>query len=156
VWRRFILLALVFVSCTYSFNPSRYSHIRSIAIPVFLNETVKYGLAESLTERLIEAFMEDGRLRIREEESADALLEGTVINYEKSPFIYDEYEEVSSYRVVVGIEVKLTDMTKDRTLWVRQFAEWSHYPADGEEDEGVDQTLDKLRERLIREINEGW
>ncbi len=100
--------------------------------------------------------MEDGRLRIKEEGSSDSLLEGSVTKYEKSPFIYDEYEEVSSYRILVGIEVRFTDMTKDRVLWVTRFEEWSHYPADGEEEEGIDQALEQLKERLIREINEGW
>jgi hypothetical protein len=147
---------LIFTCCTYSFNPSRHSHIRSIAIPVFRNETVKYGLEESLTEKVVEAFMEDGRLRIKEEDVSDSLLEGTVTKYEKSPFIYDEYEEVSSYRVLVGIEVRFTDMTRDRILWNARFEEWAPYPADGEEEEGVDQALEQLKERLIREINEGW
>jgi hypothetical protein len=100
--------------------------------------------------------MEDGRLRIKDEDSSDSLLEGLITKYEKSPFLYDEYEEVSDYRVLIGIEVRFTDMTRDRILWVTRFEEWAHYPADGEEDDGIELALEQLKERLIREVSEEW
>ncbi len=132
--RRFLVLLLIFTGCTYSFDPSLYSHIKSIAIPAFKNETVKYGLAEPFTRKLIQAFMEDGDLRIRNEREADSILSGKIVKYEKLPFIYDEYEKVSSFKVVIGVEIQFRDRAKDKTLWTRKFEDWGHYPADGAEE----------------------
>lgn len=154
--RFFLILALIFISCTYSFNPSLYSHIKSIAIPVFGNETVKYGLAETLTEKFIQAFMEDGRLRISGENEADSVLDGKIFKYENLPFIYDEYEKASSFKITIGIEVQFQDRVKDRIIFSRKFEDWGYYPADGEEEEGIERAVEKLKDKVIRKIIEGW
>lgn len=153
---RFSILLLVFTGCTYSFNPSLYSHIKSIAIPVFENETVKYGLSEELTDKLIQGFMEDGSLRIKDEREADSVLLGKVVKYEKLPFIYDEYEKTSAFKVVIGVEVQFRDRVNDRTLWTKKFEDWGSYSAEGDEEEGIEQAMEKLKDRLVREIVEGW
>ena len=147
---------LAFIGCTYSFNPSLYSHIKSIAIPVFQNETIRYGLTEPLTKALIEAFTEDGTLRVTSEKEADSVLEGRIVGYEKTPFIYDEYETVSSFKVTMRIEVAFIDRVRDGVFWRREFEDWGDYPADGQEEEGIEEATEKLKNRLVREIIEGW
>jgi len=154
--RRCLLLLLVFSGCTYSFNPSLYSHIRSIAIPVFENETVKYGLAEPFTNKLIEAFMEDGSLSIQSEKEADSILNGKIVKYEKLPLIYDEYERVSSLKVVIRIEAQFVDRVRDRILWTREFEDWGRYAADEDEEKGIEETIEKLKNRIVGEIIEAW
>ena len=155
--RKALLLPfLVLIACTYSFNPSLYSHVRSIAIPVFRNETIRYGLAEPLTKALIEAFTRDGTLRVSSEREADSVLEGTIVEYEKTPFIYDEYETVSSFKVTIRIEVEFVDRVRDGVFWRREFEDWGDYPADGQEEDGIDKATEKLKDRLVREIIEGW
>lgn len=156
MYRPFLTLLLIFTGCTYSFNPSLYSHIESIAIPVFENETVKYGLAEPLTKQLIEAFMEDGSLRICGAKEADSILNGKIVKYEKRPFIYDEYEKVSFFKIIIRIEVQFRDRVRDRTLWNREFEDWGRYAADEDEEKGIEEAVEKLKNRLIGEIIEAW
>ena len=146
----------VFLGCTYSFNPSLYSRVRSIAIPVFSNETIRYGLAEPLTKALIEAFTQDGTLKVTGEKEADSVLEGTIVGYERTPFIYDEYETVSSFKVTIRIDVEFIDRVRDGVFWRREFEDWGDYPAGGQEEEGIEKATEKLKDRLVREIIEGW
>ncbi|KPJ50659.1 hypothetical protein AMJ40_02165 [candidate division TA06 bacterium DG_26] len=149
-------MLLVCTGCTYSFNPALYSDIKSVAIPVFENETVKYGLSETITEKLIQAFMQDGTLKIKDEREADSILMGRVVSYERVPFIYDEYETISSFRTLIKVTVQFRDRVRDRILWTQEFQDWGSYPADGDESEGVEEALEKLKDQILREIIEGW
>jgi hypothetical protein len=58
---------------------------------VFENETLRYDLEETFTKAVIDAFIEDNRLKVVDEKSADAVLLVTIQTFVRTPYSYDEY-----------------------------------------------------------------
>ena len=58
-------------TCRYSFSQSSLpSHIKTVAVPVFENETVEPGLQQEVTEAVSREFLNDSTLRIVPENEA--------------------------------------------------------------------------------------
>ena len=60
-----------------------------------------------MTERTVDAYAEDGRLRVIDEESADALLQLEVVSVEDRPFTYTAAEQTEQYRFTVEVAAEL-------------------------------------------------
>ena len=68
-------LVLLLGGCAhYTTSSGLIGGIRSVAIPLAENDTAEPDISEVLTERTTEALTVDGRLRVVDEESADAIL----------------------------------------------------------------------------------
>jgi len=76
-------LSIIFLSgCSYKLIP--ISSVGSkIAIPIFSNQTFKYGLEETLTNSIIKEFISDGRFEVVGEKEADVILRGEIVQYLK-------------------------------------------------------------------------
>ena len=48
------------------------------------------------------------------------------------------------------------DRVRDRTLWSREFEDWGRYAADEDEEEGIEEAIEKLKNRIVGEIIEAW
>jgi hypothetical protein len=79
--------------------------IKSIAIPLFENQTLESGVPEKLTDKLAEAFVTDNTLRVVPEGRSDSVLRGSVVSYKREAYTYNEAEAVSEY--IVRIEVRV-------------------------------------------------
>ncbi|MDY0096164.1 MAG: LptE family protein, partial [Candidatus Vecturithrix sp.] len=53
-------------------------HIKTIAIPIFVNKTLQDGVEEIITQQVIEQFVKGGKVRLVSEDNADAILRGTI------------------------------------------------------------------------------
>ena len=120
--RRFAraLLALAIVSlfvsgCGYhaAGRASRLpSELRTIAVPGFVNQTQTFRIEQQLTGAVVREFISRTQYRIANEEndSADAVLRGTVLSTELAPVTYDsETGRASSALVTVTVKVSLVD-----------------------------------------------
>ena len=117
---RFALGALAAsgAACGYSFSgTSLPAHIKSIAIPVFQNESLDATIASEATRGITESFVADSRLKLAREGNADCVLEGKVVGYERNVYSYSAAQEPEAYIVVVRIAVVLKDRVKNRDLW---------------------------------------
>ena len=121
------LLLLWFIlnlsSCAHTPIRTLPEHIKSIYIPIFVNQTFQYGLEEIVTNMVIEEFIKDGRLEVVDRKSADAELTGTIISYERVPFSYNNEGDVDKYRVSISVRFELTDVTNNQLLWQEQYQE---------------------------------
>ena len=94
--KRFLLLFLPFllVSCAgYHMGgskPSHLAHVKSIQVPLFVNDTQLTRAEAYATNSAVDALTRDGTYRIGTAESADAILEGVVEAL--------DYKQVSSSR----------------------------------------------------------
>ncbi|MFH1145198.1 MAG: LPS assembly lipoprotein LptE [Candidatus Eisenbacteria bacterium] len=105
-------------ACGYSFSgTSLPSHIASIAIPVFHNETLDATIASETTQGITERFVQDNRLKLARETNADCVLEGKVTGYERNVYSYSSSQEPEEYIVVVRLAIVLKDRVKNRDLW---------------------------------------
>jgi hypothetical protein len=104
--------------CTYSFTGSNLpSHVKTVAIPNFANETLEPGLDQEITTVVIDRFIKDGRLKLAPEGKASCRLAGRVVKYENRVNNYGPDESPQDYIVVVTVALALRDMVKDRELW---------------------------------------
>lgn len=111
-------LVLVQVTgCGYTLSSVIPGHIRTVAIPVFANSTVEFGIAEDVTRAVQDAFQANGRLTTASERQADSVLRGTVLSYRNQVFGYTQQERATSYEVVLTLRVTFRDLVKNRDLW---------------------------------------
>lgn len=119
--------------CGYSFSgTSLPGHIRTIAVPVFANETLDGLIAQETTRGMSDRFLEDNRLKVARETTADCVLTGRVIYYERRVYSYTPQQEPQDYIVIVRIAVVLSDRVQNRDLWSTESMEaTATYPASG-------------------------
>jgi hypothetical protein len=105
----------------YSFTPSRLpSHIRTVAIPVFVNSTTEPGLEQDLTQQVTREFVLDNTLQVVPEARADSGLYGRIVRYDNRVFGYDAKGETQQYEVIVEVEIEFKDLVKRKTLWTEE------------------------------------
>src|SRR5512136_987237 len=66
------LAVLSAAGCGYSFSGSSLpSHLKTIAIPVFENQSLDPTIADEVTSGVLDQFLEDNRLKVAREARAD-------------------------------------------------------------------------------------
>jgi len=150
-------LLLLYSCCTYSFSGIS-SGIKSISIPVFENESLRYGLEDTFTRSVTDAFIEDNRLKIADEKSADAILIVTIKTFERTPYSYDESENVKEYKINISASILLKKMESEEEIFkANNFSEWAtYYPLTEVEEDGIDKVAKKFSDKILRSILESW
>jgi len=150
-----ILLLASLAGCTYSFQGFTTSGIRSIAIPLFENKTIKPGIEEVITQKIEDAFIEDNRLKVVSEKDAGSILLGKITSYDRVPFSYDENENVKDYKIEISLSI-IYKNNKGEMLWEKQLKEWITYPVSETEEDGIEDVASKATEDILRGTLEGW
>ena len=86
--------------------------VRTIAVPVFVNQTQTYRIEQMLTRDVVREFLARGNFRIANDAgaSSDAVLHGTVVSAQAQPLTYDaQTGRISSATVTVSMKVSLVD-----------------------------------------------
>ena len=156
-----ILISLVLASsCGYSGRALLPQHIKRICIPTFQNDTTRYGVDQTMTTTVTEAFISDGRLDVVSEREADAMLRGVVVKYEKGPLTFDRAQTVDEFKIEVVVAVELEDLREGKVLWKEdQFRAWKSYKeggADGGEDNALSAVVATLASDILSRTLEGW
>ncbi|KPK70418.1 hypothetical protein AMJ82_03430 [candidate division TA06 bacterium SM23_40] len=149
---------LTAVHCTYTFSTLLPGHIQTISIPMMGNETVEYGLEERLTEQLVEEFIKDNHLRVVDPGESDSVLEGSVSDYRRSAYSYDQQEQVIQYQVEIWVNITYRDAVRDEVIWEEEkIRGWGTYFASTEtEEDGTDRAIEQLASDVLRRTVEGW
>jgi len=160
-------LALLFTQgCGYSFSGSSLpSHIRTVAVPSFGNESLDGLIADEVTQGAIEAFLDDNRLKVVREAKTDCVLEGRITGYERRVYSYTPAQEPEQYIVVVTLAVVMKDRVKNQDLWSNEAMKASAtYEATPSSSEGVIdseadariEVIDKLMQDILAKTLEQW
>jgi outer membrane lipopolysaccharide assembly protein LptE/RlpB len=138
--------------------------MKTLAIPVFGNSTVEFGLSDDITQSLINGFTADHSLRIAQERDANAVLRGSVVAYRNQVFGYTSQERATEYEIVLTVSVAYRDLVKNRDLWkddaltVRttySVVAVGAQPAQTETD-GRRDVIQKLTDRIVSRTVQGW
>ena len=114
-------------------------HIKSIAIPLVKNQTAEFGIAENITDNIIEVFNEENILRIDNEDSADSILEGTIVSMQDAPYTYSREEAVSEYRITISMDITWYDVENETDLLKKRYSGWGAYGLSGDiNTDGID------------------
>jgi hypothetical protein len=159
-----LALAWGIPGCGYTLSSVLPAHIKTIAIPTFANNTVEHGLADDVTQSLIDGFLADKKLRLERERDADSVLRGTVLAYRNRVYAYDPNEIATQYEIVLIVQVTYRDVVRNRDLWkenelivrttyhvVAVGTEPAQTEADGRSD-----VIRKLTDLIVSRTIQGW
>ena len=141
-----ILSQIFFISCGfYSMAGSIPPHIKSIAIPLMDNQTAEFGLAEDITDGIIEQFNDAGILRISDEKSAHSILKGTIKKVSEGPYTYSKQESVSEYRYKIDVKIEWYDILEEKNIFEGVYSGFGAYGLSGDiGSDGIDNDSDNL------------
>lgn len=155
-----LLISLfLLVNCGYySFSGSRLKGVNSVAVPLFENQTEEYGIRESLTQKVVDAYVQDNTLKVVNEKVSDTILSGTITRYLREAHTFDENENVKEYKVRILVKVTLEETKKKKIIWEEENLEgWGIYSAVEEtEEDGKEKALQKLAEDIVNRTVKGW
>jgi hypothetical protein len=93
-------------------------YIRTIGVPLLVNNTPAFDVEQALTQRVRETFIARGRYKVVPDSTdADALLTGEITALTASPSGFDEQQRATRYVVVVVVKMEFRDLRQDRILW---------------------------------------
>ena len=115
----FLLAALAFAMSGCGYHTAGHAtripaSVRTIAVPVFINQTQTYRIEQILTRDVVREFLARTHYQIANDagQSADAVLKGTVVSAQAAPLTYDaQTGRISSAVVTVSMKVSLVDHT---------------------------------------------
>lgn len=126
-----ILAACLPTGCGYSFRGNLPGHIKTVAVPMFKNNTAAAGLENIITSAVISAFSNGGRLRVVPAEQADSVLEGEIVGYQIDGAGFDRNANVQAYHLRVVLNVAFRDVRQNTMLWQESLTQTSDFQVQG-------------------------
>lgn len=125
VWRTAALTAVVlygsgFAECYKPVTQSGLpSHIRTVAVPAFQNNALRYRIETQFTEAVINEIVRRGRgLRVIDErDGADMIVDGVLRSFTFSGVLLDERGRSRVFEVEVRAAVTVRDRVNNRVLF---------------------------------------
>jgi len=152
--------ALIAVSCGYySFKGALPSEIKTIAIPIFDNNTSDPNVRADLTDMLSEAFISDNSLNIVDEDKADLILTGSINAIRIKPFIVQTGENVSENQVIVTVHVKCRNAHTSKILFEKNLSEYGLMDMNAgldERDAAIRDALKLITDKIVNLTLGGW
>jgi hypothetical protein len=154
-------LAGCFIPMPYGFAGGGLpSHVKTVAVLPFDNETATPELQRELHEILRRELHSRLGLRDASESRADALVRGTISRYDTDvPIAYsaDPLQANSARRKLqLTIDIEIVDQVTGKTLWKQQQLSSEGEYAERDEPAGRRQALVKLVNRVIEGAQSQW
>jgi hypothetical protein len=158
----FIILLPIGSGCSYGFSGGSVPpHLKTIAIPALADQS-GYGdpkLRDSFTQALVKEFTSDNTLEITERSTADAALEGIIVDVRDMPAVLEQGEKVSQRRITVTARMTFQDLKLRKKVWEKTFTQWGNYPSGGplaQRQDAIAEAVRKLTEDILNETVAGW
>lgn len=160
----FVCLFLIFTACflacgPYSFSGSGVPHIKTVAVPIFQDQTSEFGIKEKLTDAVINEFTRDNTLKITDRRNADSIVEGTIINVNDRAGAFTSDEQVQDIKIFITVRVKYEDLKKRKIIWEEQITQWGTFnPDEGPQsrENGIDEAVEKIANEILNKSVSGW
>lgn len=159
------VLLLSVHGCGYSASPAVLpQHLKTIAIPLFENQTSEYTLSQELTDAVVARFLSDNHLRIVDEKSADCVVQGRLTQYRNAIFGISNTDLAQEYRVTIGVAVVFKDQVKNREIWrdddLVRTANYYVQPGPGHEAkselDGRKEAIQKIADEIFSRSVQSW
>jgi len=163
-----LVLPLCIVSCGYHLSGTGSSlpeHIKTIGLPIFVNNTQGYQVEQKLTEGVQTVLLQRGKYKVVPDATGvDALLKGTILSVSLYPVSFSNEGHASEYNVVITAKVTFTDLLDKKVLFQNpSFIFRGQYPIDENEvlffdrqSQAIDQIAKDFAESVVSAILEGF
>jgi hypothetical protein len=157
-------LTVLATGCNYSFRGGSFpSHIRTVAVVPFENETTRLELTQELHEVMLRNLPRALGVRSAGEEVADAVVRGRITRYDVAtpnyrPTAAGDRAEVLQREVVLTIQVEIVDVVENVILWEDSGlrAEGQYLEASETEEVGKEIALELLVQRIVDGAQSNW
>lgn len=115
-----LFLALLSQGCGYHFSGEGAGPkpgLKTIAIPVFENNTSEPGLEARFASALRREFILRSQLQVVPEDEAEAILRGRIINIYTSRVAQRKAEETIETRLFITLDIRCVDVETGRVIW---------------------------------------
>jgi hypothetical protein len=136
------------------------SHIKTVAILPFDNQTAEPALVQEVSDALTEAMERRLGLRLSSEASADAVVRGTIVRYDPDLLLSQQpgqgNVQVTRRRVRLVLNVEIYDQREGKTLWQRSGLSIDGEYAPPSEADGRRVAMDKLVQDIVDGAQSQW
>jgi outer membrane lipopolysaccharide assembly protein LptE/RlpB len=137
-------------------------HIKTIAVPAFVNKTGEPNLEIGATTAVINQLSIDGTLRVvGEDENPDVVLTAQIIGYQRRAVRFTGATRPAEYRITVTVRATLHDTGEGTDLFVNQrlsgntdFVVGASLP--DSEERARPAAFEDLAHDVVERIVEGW
>jgi hypothetical protein len=141
----------------YTLNERGKSSYKTIAIESLDNKTTEFGLTDQLTQIIIDAFIADGSMKVTSSANADVILTGTLTDYKRDVNIFNQSDQVQSYRILLSFEIVLKKGSDQSVIWKENLNEQGTYNANSEtEQDGQKRAGDLLVQAVLDKTTKTW
>lgn len=155
-----LFLAVFPAGCShYSVSGSLPSHIKTVAVPLFGNETVETGIVEDITDAVVNAIISNGSMKVVAESRANATVSGTIVNVRDEADTYSSSGTASQFKIRIIADVVFYDRVKNKVIYEGKGMEgWARYEASNASAraEAKEEAAKMLAETVIDKIVAGW
>ena len=166
-WATLIACAIPWLAagCNYSFTAGAGlpDHIRTVAVVPFENDTNRFELTQEVHEALLRQLPRSLGLTPAGEETADAIVSGTIQRYDLSAPNYRrgqnaESVEVLQREVILVVSVEVLDRENYLILWDQSQlrVEGQYLDASETEDVGRAEAIELLVQEIIDGAQSNW
>ncbi len=171
----FTLLSFVASGCGYTTRSLISNKYHTIFIAPFVNKidvtqesavASKYRvyrplLESDITNAVVNKYIFDGNLRPVEENAADLVLKGELLEFRRDVVRYTENDDIEEYRLNLVVNISLWDRKEDKLVWQEQgFTGDTTYFTMGSqaksEDAAVSDAMKDLARRIVERTVEQW
>ena len=158
-----ILLPFLFLSsnCYYSTSASALpSTIKTVAIPLFQDETVETDIKEQLTDAIVEKFLENNQLRVVDVRDADAMVIGTITDVREEALAFSQ-GTINELRIWIVVNVRFEDVGNRDVLWEEEelltFGDYEVVTGtETDREKGIELAVSKMAVEILNRTISGW
>lgn len=156
----YVFFAVILTGCGYySFKGALPSNITKIAIPLFEDRTSYPDARETLTNDVVNTFIEDGTLQIVQEGDADLILYGSINSIRQQEANVEAGEITTNYKMIVSVKIKVEDIPNSKTLVEKTISQYGLMSATGGLDErntAISEALELITDEILNVTLGGW
>lgn len=165
------LLLILFLVITSLAGCFRYSftgtsipeEVESIYIPFFANQSSSSvgNLSDRLNQALINRFINQTRLQLANSRgAADAVLEGSIVNYSNQAFSISGEEQTNRNEVTISVRATFQYTAQDEPEWTSSFSGSQTYDTNQNPIEGetiaAEEALARIADNLFNDAVSDW
>lgn len=158
--------AFLFTGCLgYQIGPAKpavLSHVNSLAVPVFRNDTLEPHVEALVTGIVIKQIQQDGTYQIRNTNDADAIVEGSItsVTRRRSRSVRGNVDATAEFTLVLGLRYELIERATGQVLDARTVQGTTNFfvgnDLQAQERQAVVLAGEDAAIRMAGYLSEGW
>lgn len=111
-----LIFSLCLSGCGYRVGSLLPADLKTINVHMFKNRTSEPDLSAIVTNGIIQEIIYDGTLQVTEDDDADTLLIGEIVDYRREPLRYSSSEVTTEYRLRIAVRFKFLDVQNEKII----------------------------------------